>query len=67
MYNCNPIFGLILVLCLLLPTTYASVGDRSKFFINCVRGCLSHNCSEGKQCLISKTFVAYAYLRSKNF
>lgn len=48
MYNFNPVFGLILVLCLLFGTAYASVGDRSKFFINCVRGCLSQNCSEGK-------------------
>lgn len=44
----NPIFGLILVLSFLFSTTNASVGDRSKFFINCVRGCLSQNCSDGK-------------------
>lgn len=51
MSNYKSEFGLILVLCLFIAAN-ASVGDRSKFFVNCIRGCLSQNCSDGEQFLL---------------
>lgn len=53
MCTLNPSYGLIFVLCLIFTTVNASVGDRSKFFINCIRGCLSQNCTDGKSLTIA--------------
>lgn len=43
----NIIFRIIL-LCWTLQIAYGSSGDRSQFFVNCVRGCKHKNCTDGE-------------------
>lgn len=38
----------LLILVILIYDVSASAGERSQLFINCLRGCRHHNCTEGK-------------------
>ena len=39
----------VVFLCVVfIGASEASIGDRSQFFVNCVRGCKFKNCTEGK-------------------
>lgn len=41
------IFLVALLTCIFVGVI-SSPGDRSRFFVNCVRGCKSKNCTDGK-------------------
>lgn len=39
----------VFAVCMTISYAQASAGDRSQFFINCLRGCQYSNCTEGKK------------------